>query len=97
MHDLLYERRAPITEPQLEDYAKALGLDLVTFMKDLHSRQVLERVREDEVGGLRGGVIGTPTFFVNGLHFRDKLDLDSLSRSIGAALLRSRGVHSRTW
>jgi protein-disulfide isomerase len=50
---------------------------------------VAERVREDARGGLRSGVVGTPTFFINGHHFRDKPDLETLLGAINRALLQS--------
>ncbi len=85
MHDLLFERRGAITERGLLRDAARLGLDVEIFASDLYSRAVAARVREDELGGLRSGVIGTPTFFINGAHFRDKPDLPTLERAIAEA------------
>jgi protein-disulfide isomerase len=83
MHDLLFERAdgAPMSE-KVAACAAELGLDMQRFETDLLSPDVAQRVREDEVGGLRSGVVGTPTFFINGVHFRDKPDLETLSRAI---------------
>lgn len=69
-------------------YALALKLERTEFEAALHSPELRVRVRDDEVGGLRSGVIGTPTFFINGLHFRDKPDLQTLGGAI-AALIQS--------
>ena len=82
MHDLLFEHSGTLEEVALVRYARELEVDVDRFQSDLHSAAVRERVRDDEVGGLRSGVIGTPTFFVNGAHFRDKPDFESLSRAI---------------
>jgi len=87
MHDLLFQRQAPMSERSMMSYALLLGLDIEQFQVDLHSRAVTARVREDQIAGLRSGVIGTPTFFLNGLHFRDKPDADVLSRAIEAQAL----------
>jgi hypothetical protein len=56
---------------------------------DQHSPAIARRVRDDEIGGLRSGVIGTPTFFVNDRHFHDRPDLETLSAAIGISLLSS--------
>jgi protein-disulfide isomerase len=82
MHDLLFQRRQPICERSTLSAALMLGLDIDQFQADMRSRAVAVRIREDEIGGLRSGVVGTPTFFVNGLHFRDKPDFEGLARAI---------------
>jgi protein-disulfide isomerase len=87
MHDLLFERREPITKQRLEGYAALLELDVQRFRDDLSSPEIARRVREDEVGGLHSGVVSSPTFFVNGRHFRDKPDLETLFMAVGFSLL----------
>lgn len=90
MHDLLFERGAPSSEMELIGYAALLGLDVARFERDLHDPDVSARVRADEVGGLRSGVVGTPTFFINGRHFRDRPDLNALFEAVGTTLLLGR-------
>ena len=95
MHDLLFERGEPVGQPRLEGYAALLELDVQRFRSDLHSPEVARSVREDEIGALRSGVIGTPTFFVNGRHFHDKPDLETLFMAIGFSLLSSASAKNR--
>jgi protein-disulfide isomerase len=95
MHDLLFERHAPITKRRLDGYAALLGLDVQRFRCDRDSQQIAQRVRDDEIGGLRSGVVGTPTFFVNGRHFRDKPDLETLFMAVGFSLLSATSGKSR--
>jgi protein-disulfide isomerase len=90
MHDLMFERGAPAGEAELFGYAAILGLDAERFALDMQSPAVARRVRTDEEGGLRSGVVGTPTFFLNGFHFRDKPDLDTLFKAVGTTLLLGR-------
>lgn len=90
MHDLMFERGAPESEAELAGYAALLELDLAAFERDLRDPQLAARVRSDEIGGLRSGVVGTPTFFLNGLHFRDKPDLETLFKAVGTTLLLGR-------
>lgn len=91
MHDLLFERGAVDTLKELSAYAELLGLDVKRFEVDVHAPSVAERVRDDEVGGLRSGVLGTPTFFINGRHFRDSPDIDTLVAAIETTLLLNDG------
>lgn len=86
MHDVLFEHPKALEEADLVGYAASLGLDRDTFAKELHAASVRTRVRDDEVGGLHSGVVGTPTFFINGTHFRDKPDAETLGAAIAAAL-----------
>jgi protein-disulfide isomerase len=88
MHDRLFEKHDAHDEAALVAHAAALGLDGERFALDLHSPAVLARVREDEVSGLRSGVVGTPTFFVDGQHFHDGPDFETLSRVIVQRIAR---------
>jgi len=88
MHDLLFERRGPVSLEVVTDLARKLRLDLDRFLLDLEAPIVRARVREDQIGGLRSGVVGTPTFFIDGRHFRDKPDLETLSCAVQARLSR---------
>jgi hypothetical protein len=86
MHDALFEHAKALDRASLTRYAKDLGIDVARFEADLAAPAVKARVKADEVGGLESGVIGTPTFFIDGKHFRDKPDFDTLARAIEAAL-----------
>src|SRR5689334_4945172 len=86
MYDRLFSHPKELDEASLARHAAALGLEPGRFAEDLHAQAVLARVREDEVGGLRSGVIGTPTFFIDGMRFRDKPDFETLEHAIEARL-----------
>jgi protein-disulfide isomerase len=86
MHDLLFEHTSPLEEHVLLSYARSLELEQSKFEADLHSSEIRAHVRQDEVGGLRSGVIGTPTFFINGMQFRDKPDLARLGGALTALI-----------
>ena len=66
MHDVLFEHQDAFDDRSLLGYATALGLDGVRVKHDLETGAHLERVRRDFRGGVRSGVNGTPTFFING-------------------------------
>ncbi len=68
MHDFLYEHQKTLGDPQVAlDYASRLGLDIQKFQRDLSQHTFLPRIKEDFEGGVRSGVNGTPTFYVNGI------------------------------
>ena len=78
MHDTLFENQNALDEEDLVRYAAALGLDESQFGANLAGRAYAARVREDFMGGVRSGVNGTPTFFINGRRHDGPFDLDSL-------------------
>lgn len=68
MHDFLYEHQKSLGDPSVAlDYARRLGLDIQKFQRDLSQHTSLPRINEDFEGGVRSGVNGTPTFYVNGI------------------------------
>jgi protein-disulfide isomerase len=85
MHDTLYENQDRLSEPDLLAYAAGLGLDTDRFAADLAAHTFEPRVREDFSSGVRSGVNGTPTFFINGRRHDGPWDLDSLSAAVSAA------------
>src|SRR5437867_11304999 len=66
MHDILFENQNALEDEDLPRYAAALGLDVPRFMTDVLAGKYAWRVRADFKSGVRGGVNGTPTFFING-------------------------------
>ena len=66
MHDLLYVHQQALDTPSLLLYARELELDLRGFERDLVAHTFAERIRHDFMTGVRSGVNGTPTFFING-------------------------------
>jgi protein-disulfide isomerase len=74
MHDLLYENQKRLRDQDLRAYAERLGLDLELFDKELAEHVHAERVHEDFLSGVRSGVNGTPTFYINGARHDDSYD-----------------------
>jgi protein-disulfide isomerase len=44
------------------------------------------RVHEDFLSGVRSGVNGTPTFFINGVRHDDSYELETLLAAVEAAM-----------
>jgi protein-disulfide isomerase len=66
MHDMLFEHQDALEPQDLIAYAESLGLDVPRFERDLEAGTYAKKVRDDFRSGVRSGVNGTPTFFVNG-------------------------------
>ena len=71
--DSLYEDRGRVDDPHLWERVERLGLDLERFESDRRSDAVAERVRRDFETGIRAGVAGTPTAFVEGRQIQDEV------------------------
>ena len=83
MHDLLYENQKRLGDDDLRAYAQRIGLDLERFDKELAEHVHAPRVREDFMSGVRSGVNGTPTFFINGARYDDAYDVETLLAALG--------------
>jgi protein-disulfide isomerase len=66
MHDMLFEHQHALEDADLVRYAETVGLDAVQLARELDAGTYAKRVRDDFRSGVRSGVNGTPTFFVNG-------------------------------
>src|SRR2546421_1382433 len=86
MHDYLFEHQRALDDAHLVHYAAALNLDKVRFAREMTERVHTNRVREDFLSGVRSGVNGTPTFFINGVRHDDSYALESLLAAIEAAM-----------
>jgi protein-disulfide isomerase len=85
MHDTLFEHQRALLDRHLVEYATSVGLDPTVFEEELRSHAHKARVREDFMSGIRSGVNGTPTFFINGVRFDDSWDADTLTDALDAA------------
>lgn len=78
MHDLLYENQKRLGDQDLRAYAEKLGLDLESFDSELAEHVHAARIHEDFMSGVRSGVNGTPTFYINGARHDDSYELETL-------------------
>jgi protein-disulfide isomerase len=78
MHDLLFENQDALELDDIANYAAELGLDISRFISEVLNHTYAARVREDFKSGVRGGVNGTPSFFINGERYDGARGLDPL-------------------
>jgi len=84
MHDMLFENQEALELDDLIVYATNLGLDVKRVASELERRSHLPRVKEDFNSGVRSGVNGTPTFFINGTRFDGAWDERGLLEALRA-------------
>ena len=84
MHDYLFEHQRRLATGDLLGYAEALGLDVARVERELDTNVHAGRVRRDLTSGLRSGVNGTPTFFINGVRHNGAYDVKTLVGALSA-------------
>ena len=94
MHDMLYEHQSALDRNHLVQYATMLNLDVDRFARELATGVYAPRVREHFMSGVRSGVNGTPTFFINGRRHDGPWDLESLGMAIDRAARAAQSVGS---
>jgi predicted DsbA family dithiol-disulfide isomerase len=91
MYRRIYGSRRPPTEDSLRRDAARLKLDVARFELELREHIHKRRVLEDFESGLKSGVNGTPTFFVNGVRHDDEHTFKSLLEALEKARPQSAG------
>jgi len=91
MHDIIFEHQDALEDLDLIRYAGDIGIDPDRVADDLANKTREKRVREDFRSGVRSGVNGTPTFFINGERYNGPwADEIRFARALqDAALVRS--------
>lgn len=90
MHDLLFENRQRPGLPLFFELAKGLGLSTSELRAALEEGRYAPKIRSDFLGGIRSGVNGTPTFFVNGRRHDGTYEFRDLVQDIEAELLETK-------
>jgi protein-disulfide isomerase len=85
MHDLLFARQRALEDDDLVAYAREIGLDEATFRTDFADQKGMPRIDADVASGVRNGVEGTPSLFVNGKPHDDSYEPANLIKALRAA------------
>jgi protein-disulfide isomerase len=85
MHDLLFENRSGLSLALFEKLAEQLGLSAAELLQALNGKVYEAHVRADFSGGVRSGVNGTPTFFINGQRHNGSFEYEDLVAAIEQA------------
>src|SRR5262245_49008643 len=82
MHDALFENQRALEDEDLYRYAEELGLDANQLIEEVRAGAYAVRIRKDFRAGVRSGVNGTPTFFVNGERYDGAWGLEPLLAAV---------------
>ncbi len=88
-HDLLYAR-SPAKPEQLQASAQEVGLNLPAFEQCVASGKYRAAVQRDVDEGVRLGITGTPSFFINGRQLTGAQPLENFAAAIDEELARGR-------
>ncbi|HXQ93208.1 MAG TPA: thioredoxin domain-containing protein [Nitrososphaerales archaeon] len=88
MHDYLYEHQSYLSNEEffLQYAGSKLGMDAQRIRDEVATHAHLPRIREDFMSGVRSGVNGTPTFFINDFRHNGDYQFETLVGAIEAAL-----------
>ncbi len=67
MHERLFEHQHELGYESLIEHAAAIGLDVTRFESDMAAAELEAELRADIAAGRKARVMGTPSFFVNGV------------------------------
>jgi protein-disulfide isomerase len=88
MHDLLFQSQRALTDEDLAAHAAEIGLDVDRFRADFADRKGLPRIDADVASGVRNGVEGTPSLFINGEPYQESYDPENLINALRTASQR---------
>jgi protein-disulfide isomerase len=85
MHDELFKNQGELEVDNILVYAKRLKLNVKRVESELESGLHRPRVKQDFESGIRSGVNGTPTFFIDGVRFDGDWESSELLEALQAA------------
>lgn len=87
MYTYLFSHQSRMSEDLLFQYAAILNLDTDRFKHDLAEHVHAPRVELSYDSGIQSGVLRPPTFFINGVHYKDEFEM--LSSAVEESLTLS--------
>jgi protein-disulfide isomerase len=95
MHDFLFENQRSLgDEAFFVNYESELKLDAPAIAREVAAGALRPRVEEDFMSGVRSGVNGTPTFFINGVRYDGYPEFQPLVSALSGAEKPSAGKKS---
>jgi protein-disulfide isomerase len=86
MHEALFQQQSRLSLAGTLLIGEELGLSPEAMRSALETGHYRDRVRSDVSGGIRSGVNGTPTFFINGVRHDGAYDFESMAAAIQTRL-----------
>jgi protein-disulfide isomerase len=89
MHDLMFEEQNKLTVSELKEKAGRLKMNKSKFDNCMDTGRHVEQVQNDMKEGLRSGVTGTPSLFINGVQLEGgAVSYETLVKAIEKELAR---------
>jgi protein-disulfide isomerase len=85
MHDWLFEHQEEFGPNYVRVAAEQLGLPPDAIDREVNEHLYLDRIQRDFAGGIRSGVNGTPTFYINEARHDGGYTLEELMEAVDAA------------
>lgn len=89
MHDRIFANQRDLSVATLESHARAIGLDMDQYAKDIADASVKARIDDDMEQAASLNVTGTPSFFINGRFLSGAQPFENFKRAIDAAIERA--------
>lgn len=87
MHDLIYENQSDLSLALLIKLTTVLKLSPSELENALEMGKYRNKVKSDFLGGVRSGVNGTPTFFINDQRYNGAFEFKDLVYAIDQSIL----------
>lgn len=88
-HDLIFQNYNQLSDEKFEEFRAALNLDKAKFEKVMNSKETIDKINADKNDGIKAGVRGTPSVYVNGRLVRPA-NLDGISSAVEKALKQTK-------
>lgn len=92
MHDGIYENQDRLNIPLLFELGGELGLPANRLRDAIANHEFSDKIQGDFLGGVRSGVNGTPTFFINNIRHDGSYEFEDLVADIDAHLSQAKTV-----
>jgi len=86
MHEAIFFNQRRLNQSVLFALASTFGLSQMKLRDAIGRRQYVEKINADFMSGVRSGVNGTPTFFINGERHQGTYMAPDLITAINAAM-----------
>lgn len=86
MHDLIYENQPDLSLELLVELTHTLGLSKAKLKNAMEKGTFDQKIQKDFLGGVKSGVNGTPTFFIDQNRYAGPIELEDLLSAINQSL-----------
>ncbi len=86
MYDKIYANQRYLVRSSFSRFAEEIGLQINKFENSREHKKLIRKVIGDFESGVKSGVDGTPTFFINGRRYNGFEDFQSLFKTCSYAI-----------